>query len=110
MNEARFAYEIRKSALTFGTNLNTGVVDLKRYSDQIKKSHTERFHNEYAGMWSGSKQMIPGSMPRNGTTSQQAQAHWLLAKAPLAKLDNVYPIVWTQVLNEKLSTLPVARR
>ena len=110
--ESRWAYETRKAALTHATNLTTGSVDLKRYTDQIKKSHMERYHMETHGAWGGgsNKQMltIPQSMPRN--TSQQAQAHWLLAREPLVKMDRVYPIVWEQVLKEKLSTLPVAQR
>ena len=43
-------------------------------------------------------------------TSVQTQAHWLLGRQPLAKLDTVYPIVWTQILNEKLSGLPVGKQ
>ena len=35
------------------------------------------------------------------------QVHALLATYPLARLDAVYPIVFEQVLGEKVSTLPV---
>jgi hypothetical protein len=47
-------------------------------------------------------------MPRH--RSQQAQAHWLLARYPLAKLDMVYPKVWRDILQEKLSDAPVSKR
>ncbi|MSQ95269.1 MAG: hypothetical protein EXR98_12030 [Gemmataceae bacterium] len=52
--------------------------------------------------------LLPGSLPRH--LVPQSQAHWLLARQPLAKLDTVYPVVWTQMLNEQLSTLPVVKR
>ena len=38
---------------------------------------------------------------------RQGQVHALLATYPLARLDQVYPIVFEGVLGEKVSTLPV---
>jgi len=110
LSEARWAYEVRKSALTFGANLNTGKMDMRRYADRVRQSHTERYQNETNGMWNaGGKMTLPNTMPKNNVT-QQAQVHWLLAKNTLPPLENVYPTVWRQVLNEQLSTLPVAQR
>ena len=111
LNEARWAYEVRKAALTFSTNLETGKADMRRYVDRVKHSHMERYQHETNGMWNGqpgAKIVLPQMMPRVGT--QQAKAHWLLAKEPLPRLENVYPTVWRQILNEQLSALPVARR
>ena len=51
---------------------------------------------------------IPGQLPRH--LPQQAQAHWLLAIDPLPAIDRAYPVVWEQILNERLSGLPVAQR
>jgi len=34
----------------------------------------------------------------------------MLASHPLAAIEHVYPIVWEQVLRERLSGLPVAQR
>ena len=110
INEARWAYEIRKSALTFSTNLADAKFepDMRKYAERIKQSHTERYFAEANGQWlGGGRQSLPGAMPRNAT--QQAQAHWLLARSPLPRLETIYPTVWTQVLGERLSALPVAR-
>jgi hypothetical protein len=112
LSEARFAYELRKGALTAGAVLGTEKIDMRRYSDYIQKAHKDRYFAEAHGQWGhgGGKQTLPAQMPRNGNVSQQAQVHWILAKTPLPQLDRMYPIVWEQVLNEKLSALPVAQR
>jgi hypothetical protein len=110
INEARWAYEVRKSALTFSTDLGGAKLepDMRKYVARIKQSHTERYFAEANGQWlGGGRQSLPGAMPRNIT--QQGQAHWLLAKTPLPRLETVYPTVWTQVLGERLSALPVAK-
>jgi hypothetical protein len=109
LSEARFAYEIRKAALTAGAILGTEKIDMRRYANSIRQSHLERYHNEAGGQWhGGGKQQLPTTLPRN--VNQQAQVHWLLAREPLPRLDNMFPVVWQQVLNEKLSALPVAQR
>lgn len=112
LSESRWAYETRKSALTFSTDLVTGERDMNKYLEQVRKSHHERYHAEQRGRSGGkhgkSMQPLPDSLPRQ--VGQQAQAHWLLAKSPLAKIGTVYPVVWTQILREQLSGLPVAKR
>lgn len=107
--ESRWAYETRKSALMRATDLVTEALDMRKYKDIVTRAHAERYHAEQ-GTWNDKKRYIavPGMMPRH--TSQQSQAHWLIARQPLAKLDVVYPVVWTQILNEELSGLPVAKR
>ena len=112
LDEARWAYETRKAALTFGTNLAKGDLDMKKYVELVRRAHHERFNTALDTFGTGrhgkSMQPIPVSFPHQ--LGQQAQAHWLLAKAPLAKLDTIYPQVWTQILHEQLSTLPVSKR
>lgn len=108
LEEARWAYETRKSALTFGTILGTDLVDMKKYTEQVRRAHVERYWAEINPSSAARSTPLPMNMPRG--RSQQAQAHWLLGRQPLAKLDAVYPIVWTQILNEKLSTLPVGKQ
>ncbi len=108
IEEARWAYETRKSALTLGTILGTSDVDMKKYTGQIRKAHLERYWSEVNPWQAAQQTALPKYLPRH--RSQQAQAHWLLGRDPLAKLDTVYPIVWTQILNEKLSGLPVAKQ
>ncbi|MBM3997265.1 MAG: hypothetical protein FJ303_24420 [Planctomycetes bacterium] len=108
LSESRWAYEIRKSALTHATDLGTGRVDDKKYRDKIIRGHTERFYAETNARHAKSYSPVPLQFPHG--RSQQAQAHWLLARNPLAKLDAVYPFVWTKILNEELSDRPVAKR
>jgi hypothetical protein len=109
INEARWAYETRKAALTFGTDLENGTVSMRKYAEQVRKAHSERFFADRGGngVW-GKQSALPMNMPIAAT--QQAKAHWLLARSPLIRLDEVYPTVWTQILNEQLSTLPVIKR
>ncbi len=104
--EARWAYEVRKSALTLSTDLRARQVDKRKYAEVVRQAHVERYHAEAGHR--GNKQALPMSMPRN--VNQQTQAHWLFASKPLPSIDRVYPTVWTQILREKLSTLPVEKR
>jgi hypothetical protein len=110
LSESRFAYETRKAALTAGYILGTEKISMQRYAEYVRRAHTQRYFAETNGLWNehSGKQQLPTKMPRN--VSQQAQVHWLLAQNPLVRLDNVYPVVWQQVLNEKLSSNPVVQR
>ena len=108
LTEARWAYEIRKFALTQGTQLASGSVDKRKYAESIRKSHTERYHGDGIHWNHRQPTPLPNQMPRHLT--QQQQVHWLLARSPLANIDNVYPTVWTEVLREQLSARPVEKR
>jgi hypothetical protein len=111
LSESRWAYEIRKSALVAATVLSTGKIDMKKYRDKIQRGHVERYHAEANTGWngrSGTNLGLPMQLPANQTV--QAQAAWLLARSPLAQLENVYPTVWTRILREQLSDVPVAKR
>jgi hypothetical protein len=111
LSEARWAVETRRTALTLSTRLATGQFSMDRYQRLVAQAHEERFFNMTAGHWGRPAQLggaLPSSMPRNVTP--QAQVHWLLATSPLANIDRVYPVVWQDVLNERLSGLPVAQR
>ncbi len=50
---------------------------------------------------------ISRTLARLGT---QGQVHLLLAYAPLPKIQQLYTIVFENVLNEKVSTLPVVMK
>ena len=106
LKEARWAADIRKSAQTFSTHLETGKMDMRVYANHIRKAHAERYHEEIRTPFADRK-TIPKQMPRLAT--QQPQTHWLLANS-MAKLDTIYPIVWRQILREELSALPVGER
>jgi hypothetical protein len=108
LREASWAYETRKSALTLSTTLGTADVDMKKYTEQVRKAHAERYYAEVNPNLAAKKSPLPMYLPKN--RSQQAQAHWLLGRQPLAKLETVYPIVWRDILNEKLSGLPVGKQ
>lgn len=131
LSEARWAMETRKSALTRATNLATGTLDPVKYRYLIQEAHEERFlagnnggatavraklmaADLAAGKWNKPRMpatkstSLPATLPMG--VSQEAQAHWLLAINPLAKIDTVYPIVWERILRERLSGLPVVKR
>ena len=119
LSEARWAWEIRKTALTHATDLATGVVAADRLRREITKAHEERFaasvmNSQLAGRLRAAtaEHGKPGlgvsraDLPRHA--NQQAQVHWLLATRSLAPIDEIYPIVWQEILREQLSSLPVA--
>jgi hypothetical protein len=105
--ESRWAHETRKSAATFASDLIKETLDSAKFRDQIIRAHAERYHAEQ-GIGRRGYVPVPAAMPRH--TSQQAQAHWLLARRPLARLDSISPVVWEQILGERLSGLPVDKR
>jgi hypothetical protein len=117
LREARWALETRKAALTFATKLVTGEIDHGKYLSQFRKAHEERFLVENRASiaqlrrelakHAGGQAPLP-ELLRN--SSRAAQIHWLLATNPLPAIEDVYPIVWERVLNERLSGLPVAQR
>jgi hypothetical protein len=122
LSELRWAVETRKAAQTASTNLATGAFSQAQYRGYISQAHEERYFAENPGTWGGNVTftraktpqmvvrnlaMMPPQLPR--TASQQAQVEWLLARGPLTALEHVYPVIWEQVLGEKLSTLPVAQ-
>lgn len=105
--ESRWAYETRKSATLFATDLAKDTLDVAKFRDRLIRAHAERFHAEQ-GTGQKGYVPVPGYLPRHA--SQQAQAHWLMARRPLARLDAIYPIVWQQILGEQVSGLPVDKR
>jgi hypothetical protein len=122
LSEARWAVETRKAALTLGTKLATGELDLPKYRAYIKQAHEERYVAEGNPWMAGAMPKpilknqpkapgqgpLPPNLPR--LLSRQAQVHWLLAHDTLAPIDRIYPFVWEQILNERLSGLPVAQK
>ena len=78
---------------------------MKRYTEEIRKAHSERYYAE-ANPWYAAKKaaaLLPAAMLMG--RSQQQQLHWLLGRNPLAKLETVYPYVWDEdpVERKKLS-------
>jgi hypothetical protein len=108
LREARWAYEVRKAARTAAAKLGTAELDMKKFTEKIRAAHVERYWSE-VNPWHGAQNSpLPMYLPKN--RSQQTQAHWLLGRNPLGKLDHIYPIVWRDILGEKLSSLPVGKQ
>jgi hypothetical protein len=115
LSEARWAHETHKLSATFSTDLVSGSTDAPRQRLLVQQAHVERYLAAASPARLRGGRVVDATallreraMPRH--VSQQAQAHWLLARAPLVKLDQIYPIVWQDVLREPLSGLPVAVR
>jgi len=110
LNEARWAWETRRLTLTQSTDFVTGEVDKARLQHESAKAHGERFQAVGGRIKNRSAQqlVLPAELPQQLT--QQAQVHWLLATRPAERIDQIYPIVWEQILGEQLSGLPVAMR
>ncbi len=110
LSEARWAVETRRTALTMSTRLATGDMNMNRYQELVAQAHEERLFAETAPWMTrqGNERLVPRDMPHGVT--QQAQVHWLLATSPLLRIDRAYPVVWTRILNERISGLPVAQR
>ena len=109
LSESRFAYEIRKSAVTFSTDLTSGNLDMKKYREKMARAHAERYHAD-GQAWSGNRKAMAVPMQFPQHASQQAQAHWMLASNTLPKWDKIYGFVWTRILREKLSDEPVLKQ
>jgi hypothetical protein len=113
LTEARWAVDLRKLAAAEAGG------DVARYRATVRKGHLERLASE------GGLSLPPNTLPKlvNGPppvptaglvhrpaaqrTGTQGQVHVLLAYSPLARLEHLYPIVFEQVLGERVSTLPV---
>jgi hypothetical protein len=116
LQEARFAVETHKLAAANARN------DPFKYRLTVRASHYDKLRDE------GGVQYPPAALPglryadtatdeplRMGLGRRLGNAgkvSALLTAYPLARLETLYPVVWEQVLNEKLSAAPVltARR
>src|SRR5437868_730170 len=113
LREARWAVDLRKLAVTEARG------DVARYRQAVRRGHLERLLAEH-GVNQPANLMPkvgvgPPPVPQAELVRRPAvrklgragQVHALLATYPLARLDAVYPVVFEQVLGEKVSTLPV---
>jgi len=104
LREARWVVETRKLALFEGRN------NPARYRAVIRAAHLERLQQEQgldprAGMNFGRTTLGQWNAGDN-----QGRVHLLLAQYPMAKIQDIYRIVFEKILNEKVSTLPVQDR
>jgi hypothetical protein len=112
LREARWVVETRKLAIAEARG------DGAKYKAFFSKAHADRLLHEHGvdahaqrptrrtalNTWSRGE-FVKLGMPRGG--DRQARVHLLLANYPLAKTDDIYRIVFEQILGQKVSTLPV---
>ena len=116
LREARWAVDLRNLAVTEARG------SVEKYRAAVRRGHLERLEAD-----TGHK-LPPNTLPRITTLAppvpprsllqtraaarlgKQDQVHLLLAYYPLPRLQDAYPVVFEQVLGEKVSTLPVATR
>jgi len=114
LREARWAVDLRNLAVTEARG------DVAKYRAAIRKGHLERLAADTGHT------VPPSNLARITTQAppvpqrallqsraaaglgRQDQVHLLLAYNPLPRLEDTYPIVFEQVLGEKVSSLPVA--
>ena len=90
-----------------------------KYRMTLRKGHLERLAsdsglklplNTLPGIFNGPPPVPTANQIRTKAGRElgtQGQVHALLAYYPLPKIQQLYPIVFEEVLKEKLSTLPV---
>jgi hypothetical protein len=116
LREARWAVDLRKLAITQSDG------DVAKYRATVRRGHLERLSAEHGVNMNTLRmpRLGPGAPPepqreviqsRNVARLNGAgQVHLLLAYYPLPKLEQLYPIVFENVLGEKVSTLPVVTK
>jgi hypothetical protein len=114
--EAKWATEVRKLAMSEAGGETT------KYRSTIRKAHLERLSSEHGiplnpnvlpKIATGAPPMPTSNSlrtPAGRRVGTQGQVHILLAYHPLPKLSQLYPIVFEDLLKERLSTLPVKAR
>jgi hypothetical protein len=113
LREARWAVDVYESAVMEHKD------DLEGQKEYLKYAHGMRYWREHrGGQFPRNKKgvidtarvngLMPKTMPRGG--EPLAQAHWLLWSEPMPRLTAVYRTVWTDILNEEVTDLPVRVR
>lgn len=117
LREARWAVETSKhAALLAGDGpLTWKAVVRKAHLDRLAEDHNVNIHQLYmpnayelAALLRGGP--LRGNFAAVGWLDNQGKTHHLLATYPLVELGRIYHLVFTDILNEEVSTLPVAKR
>jgi hypothetical protein len=107
LREARWVVETRKLAIM------TSHGDDAKLKACWSKAHAGRLRAEHGVMLTYKRKMRSGSsnyLDFDGIHQHgngQARVHYLLAKNPLVRIDQIYREVFEKILGEKVSTLPV---
>jgi len=97
LREARWAADLAKLALL--ENLKDDI-QLRAF---FWNAHAERLQQEHG------LDLTKAHGPSRRNLDTQGRVHLILAAAPLARIDQVYKLVFEKVLGEKVSTAPVAQ-
>jgi hypothetical protein len=116
LREARWAVETRKLALFESHN------DPAAYRNFFARAHADRLQADYgidlrqnrATVTNRGTSLVVNAPGRqqvvtrgNRALDNQGKVHQLLAQHPLAKIEQIYKYVFENILNERVSTLPV---
>jgi hypothetical protein len=123
LREAKWVVETRKLA-TLEANGN-----IQKYAQVFRKAHCDRLASDqgihvdprrmqatmnidnYCSQVMGQRHQLMHHRGKGATVSnKESQMHVLLAVYPLVKLDKIYKLVFESVLNQRVSTQPVAKR
>ena len=109
LREARWANDTYELA-------RLGTPTPAQLQDFFRKAHLDRLHREY-GVWLSlprpdtlTREQLDQSFVQHAQVplNNQGKVHLLLALSPTPPLGQVYQIVFERILNEKISTSPVA--
>jgi hypothetical protein len=112
LREARWVVETRKMALLASRS------DLNRYKVAFRLAHAERLPSmpsfaavnwQHLPLYQASATALASvlKLPAAQGLSKQERVHLLLAIYPLVKLDQAYPVIYGDILGEKVSAVPV---
>ena len=96
LREARWVVESHKLALLEGA-------DDSSLPAFFREAHAERLRIEHG------IDLQTGGGALRGRQTPQAQVHLLLTAAPLARIDQVYKLVFENILGEQVSTAPIVQ-
>jgi hypothetical protein len=94
LREARWVVEAQKLAL-----LDSGG-DETRFREAMRHAHADRLRREH-------RFDVAAAKGKGRRLNNQGRVHLLLAAAPLAKVEQVYKLVFEKVLGEQVSASPV---
>ncbi len=122
LREAKWVVETRKLATLEAAG------DIKKYAQIFRKAHCDRLGTDqgihvdprrmqssmsienYCSQVLGHRNMLVQHRGKGAAvTNKEAQVHVLLAVYPLVKMEKIYKIVFENILNQKVSTQPVAQ-
>lgn len=112
LREARWAVDVAESAALEHPD------DPGEQKAYLKTAHGLRYLTDRTGMVPRPGKgvslaaRVDALMPKKEPRGEQplARAHWLLWSNPLPPLRDVYQTVWTEILNEPLTDIPVRGR